>query len=218
MSETSELTILTVMGYILSPLGAPEDELVDRCTVAVQEMKKRQSRRMLLIPTGGDPARAGVTEAEVMARLMVQEGASAQDIIREDKAKNTQENAIFVMKIISDFLKAENFRESSTLIAVSSAYHLPFVNWCFRQIISIMKVNIKYECVAAMGAKATEERKIKEQIFMSQFIKNTLEHALKRTGLIKYDENIELEDESQLTVELEELLEKSSQKQKEKLN
>ena len=69
-----------------------------------------------------------------------------------------------------------------------------------------------------MGAKATEERKIKEQIFMSQFIKNTLEHALKRTGLIKYDENIELEDESQLTVELKELLEKSSQKQKEKLN
>ena len=111
MSETSELTIITVMGYILSPLGAPEDELVDRCTVAVQEMKKSQSRRMLLIPTGGDPARAGVTEAEVMARLMVQEGASAQDIIREDKAKNTQENASFVMKIISDFLKAENIKQ-----------------------------------------------------------------------------------------------------------
>ena len=110
MSETSELTIITVMGYILSPLGAPEDELVDRCTVAVQEMKKRPSRRML-IPTGGDPARAGVTEAEVMARLMVQEGASAQDIIREDKAKNTQENAIFVMKIISDFLKAKNIKQ-----------------------------------------------------------------------------------------------------------
>ena len=46
-----------------------------------------------------------------MARLMVQEGASAQDIIREDKAKNTQENAIFVMKIISDFLKAENIKQ-----------------------------------------------------------------------------------------------------------
>ena len=85
--------------------------MVDRCTVAVQEMKKSQSRRMLLIPTGGDPARAGVTEAEVMARLMVQEGASAQDIIREDKAKNTQENASFVMKIISDFLKAENIKQ-----------------------------------------------------------------------------------------------------------
>ena len=112
MNEQSELTIITVMGKILNADGSPSEELKDRCTVGVQEMKKRKGRRMLMIPTGADPKGAGVTEAAAMAGLMVQMGVSPVDIIKEEKAKNTQENAIYVMKIIKEILsKTENIKQ-----------------------------------------------------------------------------------------------------------
>ena len=112
MSEEEELTIITVMGKALSAEGSPSEELVDRCTVGVQEMMKRKGRRKLMIPTGGDPKGAGVTEAEVMAGLMEQMGVFADDIIKEEQAKTTQENAIYVMKIIKELLsKTENIKK-----------------------------------------------------------------------------------------------------------
>ena len=108
----SELTIITVMGKALNADGSPSEELVDRCTVGVQEMKNRIGKRMLMIPTGADPKGAGVTEAAAMAGLMVQMGVSADDIIKEEKAKTTQENAIYVMKIIKELLsKTENIKQ-----------------------------------------------------------------------------------------------------------
>ena len=41
----------------------------------------------MIIPTGGDPVRAGVTEAEVMSGLMQQMGVPAEMIVLEQEAK-----------------------------------------------------------------------------------------------------------------------------------
>ena len=65
-----------------------------------------------MIPTGGDPKGCGVTEAEVMAELMKEMGVPADDIIKEEKAQTTQENAIYVMKIVKEvLLKRENIKQ-----------------------------------------------------------------------------------------------------------
>lgn len=166
-----------------------------------------------MIPTCGDPKGCGVTEAEVMAELMKEMGVPADDIIKEEKAQTTQENAIYVMKIVKEvLLKRENIKqEDITVVAVTSAYHTPWVDWCFRQIISILKVDVKYESVAATGAGATGRGKIEHMKFLTQYLKANMELAMKKIGLMKFDEIIEFEDMSQVNTELEEWLEKTKE-------
>ena len=78
-------SIWTSLGKSLSPLGIPSPELTDRCCVAARVM--REMAGTMIIPTGGDPVRAGVTEAEVMSGLMQQMGVPAEMIVLEQEAK-----------------------------------------------------------------------------------------------------------------------------------
>ena len=84
------LRVVTVLGKRLSPRGQPEAELVDRCAAAARVARAGQvdSEAALVIPTGGDPARAGVTEAAVMARLLAEAGVAAARIVQETRAAN----------------------------------------------------------------------------------------------------------------------------------
>ena len=56
----------------------------------------------------------------------------------ESMASSTTENAIFVMEMV----KAEAEKGQIRLIIVTSAYHLPFTTWCFRQVAAAMKVHL----------------------------------------------------------------------------
>ena len=60
--------IVTVMGKKLGPGGVTSDELVDRCRTAARVM--REVGGSLVIPTGGDSAMTGVTEAEAVLILI----------------------------------------------------------------------------------------------------------------------------------------------------
>ena len=64
------------------------------------------SEAALVIPTGGDPARAGVTEAAVMARLLAEAGVAAARIVQEPRARTTAENAIYVLQLVAARLEA----------------------------------------------------------------------------------------------------------------
>ena len=96
-------------------------------------------------------------------------------------------------------------------MGVTSAYHLPWVNWCFRQIISVMKMNVNYESVAATGAGATGRGKIEKFKFIAQYLKANMELALKKTGLMQWDESFDLEDMTQVNKELDKWLEQSGE-------
>ena len=72
-----------------------------------------------------------------------------------------------------------------------------------------MKMEVKYESVAATGAGATGRAKIEHFKFLTQYLKANMVLGLKRTGLIQLDESIDLEDVSQVYKELDEMLEKS---------
>lgn len=78
---------------------------------------KAQSKLCHILPTGGDPGRHGVSEAEIMQKELIAIGINNSDIITEDKSDNTFENAQFSSRLI---LK-ENF---DYLVLVTSGTHM----------------------------------------------------------------------------------------------
>ena len=64
----TKMLIISVMGQGLNTDGSPKAELVDRVEVGVRKMLELNAD--YIIPTGGDPAGAGVTEAGVMAEII----------------------------------------------------------------------------------------------------------------------------------------------------
>ena len=54
-----------------------------------------------MIPSGGDPAMTGVTEAEVMRGLLMQMGIHAEKIVMETQSKTTIQNAVNVLTLIN---------------------------------------------------------------------------------------------------------------------
>merc|ERR1711945_36054 len=147
----SERIIVTVMGKALEDGGKASEELVDRCRVATKVMSERDV--FMVIPTGGDPVLAGISEAQKMRELMIEMGIAEEKIQIEPKAKTTVENAIFVMEMI----RGETQKGKIKLIIVTSDYHISFSAWCFRQVAAATKMNVEFETVSATGpAKSTE--------------------------------------------------------------
>ena len=74
-----------------------------------------------------------------------------------------------------------------------------------------MKMNVNYESVAATGAGATGRGKIEKFKFIAQYLKANMELALKKTGLMQWDESFDLEDMTQVNKELDKWLEQSGE-------
>ena len=122
----------------------------------------------LVIPTGGDPAMVGISEAEVMRGLMMEMGIQPDKIAAETEAQTTVQNAIFVLKMIKEKLEAEQTK--TRLKIVTSAYHLPYTAWLFRQVAAALKMDIQLESEAATGAGAYDSFNIGWALFMAKNI------------------------------------------------
>ena len=145
-----EQRIVTVMGKALEHGGVASEELVDRCRTAARVMGEVEGT--LVIPTGGDPARKGVSEAEVMRGLMMEMGIQPEKIVLETEARSTLQNAVNVMKMVKERLEAKQMK--TKLIVVTSAYHLPYTTWLFRQVATVMDLECEIQSVAATGSGA----------------------------------------------------------------
>ena len=110
------------------------------------------SEAALVIPTGGDPARAGVTEAAVMARLLAEAGVAAARIVQEPRARTTAENAIYVLQLVAARLEAAEAGSEVRVVVVTSAYHLPLALWMFRQAASVLPLRVSVRGEAALVA------------------------------------------------------------------
>ncbi|MCR5735700.1 MAG: YdcF family protein [Lachnospiraceae bacterium] len=69
-----------------------------------------------LIFSGGQGADEVISESEAMARYAVENGVPAENIIREDKSKNTEQNIRFSSQLMED--------QTSRFAIVTSSYHL----------------------------------------------------------------------------------------------
>jgi len=75
------------------------------------------SCRILL--SGGDPQGVGISEAQVMGRELMELGVKKEDILLEEKSRNTYENAKF-----SKVLLREQIKKTKLTILVTSGGHL----------------------------------------------------------------------------------------------
>ena len=162
--------IVTVMGKALESGGGASEELVDRCRTAARVMGEVEGA--LVIPTGGDPVGAGISEAEVMRGLMMEMGIQQEKIAVETEAQTTVQNAVYVLKMIQEKMEADQTK--ARLIIVTSAYHLPYTAWLFRQVAAALKMNIEMETEVATGAGAYDSPNISWATFMASWLKITL--------------------------------------------
>ena len=146
-----EQRIVTVMGQALKRGGQASEELVDRVRTAARVMGEVEAT--LVIPTGGDPANKGVTEAEVMRGLLIEMGIDAEKIILESAAGSTLQNAVYVMRMVQERLETNKVKKTKVIV-VTSAYHLPYTGWLFRQVTAAMNLDIEIGMVAATGTGA----------------------------------------------------------------
>lgn len=114
---------ILVFGAALKADGTPQKVLIARIKAAVAHGNSCVS--CLYIVTGGNP-KQGITEAEMMKQLLMQNGVYEDQIICEDKATKTIESVI----LCSALLKKMGFLQKKTrVVVVSNAYHLPRCCW-----------------------------------------------------------------------------------------
>ena len=76
-----------------------------------------------LIATGGDPAGAGKTEADVMAELLTRAGVPRSSIMLEPLAENTVQNALLSLPLIPS--------NATVIHLVTSDFHMPRASYLF---------------------------------------------------------------------------------------
>jgi uncharacterized SAM-binding protein YcdF (DUF218 family) len=103
------------------------DKGADRVTHAMQLYKLGKVKKILI--TGGqgfDPTNDN-TEALLLQNFLILSGVNEQDIILEDQAKNTYQNAIFSQKI----LQGLDYNFNQPLLIITSAFHMKRSQACF---------------------------------------------------------------------------------------
>ncbi|MEX0882298.1 MAG: YdcF family protein [Cyclobacteriaceae bacterium] len=102
----------------------------DRATHAMQLYKMGKIKNILV--TGGQGFAAGHdrTEAQLLTDFLILAGVDPNDIITENKAKNTRENALFSDRILSGM----GYDHNSNLLVITSAFHIKRAKACFEKV------------------------------------------------------------------------------------
>lgn len=114
---------IVVFGAALKADGSPQRVLVERIKAAVAYGSRCSSP--LYLVTGGNP-KQGITEAEIMKRLLLQNAVHENQIICEDQAQNTIQSVVLCNKLLS---KLRYLPKNTQIAIVSNAYHLPRCRW-----------------------------------------------------------------------------------------
>ena len=111
---------IVVLGYQLNPDGTMAEELIGRCTVALN--CANQYPNAFIAVTGGGTAfrKPEFTEADQMAAWLKENGVDENRIIVENLSQTTVQNAQFLEKIL-----LEQYPQVKTLAIVTSDYHIP---------------------------------------------------------------------------------------------
>jgi uncharacterized SAM-binding protein YcdF (DUF218 family) len=106
------------------------DKGADRATHAVQLYKEGKLKRTLITGGQGFQPKNNQREAILLANFMVTAGVPREDLIIEEEAKNTRENALFTMRILE--ARGENLDQRFLLI--TSAFHMKRAEGCFDKV------------------------------------------------------------------------------------
>ena len=125
LPDTDELCMV-VLGFQLNPDGSMRDELTGRLNVAKASAEKYPNAFVLC--TGGPTAydNKDATEADVMARWLIENGISEKRVIAENKSLTTAQNAMYSLNILD-----EKYPQVTKLAVISSDYHIASGNLLF---------------------------------------------------------------------------------------
>eukprot|EP01059_Diplonema_ambulator_P023997 TRINITY_DN3972_c0_g3_i1.p1 TRINITY_DN3972_c0_g3~~TRINITY_DN3972_c0_g3_i1.p1 ORF type:complete len:330 (+),score=89.70 TRINITY_DN3972_c0_g3_i1:45-992(+) len=114
--------VLIILGQCLNNDGSVPDILKARVTGGADVHAKltKEGKECCVIVTGGDTSRVGRTEAAVMEELL---GRGVR-VVKEEKARNTLENAYYCGAIIES-LKGNGDKDVEAVHLITSAFHLP---------------------------------------------------------------------------------------------
>ncbi len=128
---------IIVLGQSLEENGQPSQTLLNRVngTVSYYNNNTNLSTSVTIIPTGGDPAKVGITEAQVMKNLLVNQGVPTEDILLEVMAQNTMENAYYCVDLLED-------NNASVVALLTSDFHMPRASYIFDAVFNNLTDNI----------------------------------------------------------------------------
>lgn len=110
---------LVVLGFELNPDGSIRNELKQRLQLALDCSK--QYPNAYIICTGGGTAKNNedVTEADQMAKWLIEKGVDEKRIIVENQSLTTVENAVYTYRILSN-----EYPQIKQLAILTSDYHI----------------------------------------------------------------------------------------------
>ena len=117
---------IVILGFELNDDGTMQDELIGRLNVALACAS--QYPNAYVVCTGGGTAKNNkdVTEADLMAKWLVENGLEESRLIIENKSMTTLENAGFTYQIL-----LEKYPQVKEIALITSSYHIPWGSLIF---------------------------------------------------------------------------------------
>lgn len=88
------MTVAIVLGNWLNNDGSIS-KLLEKRLLMAKELYFNKEVDKLIVSGGLANKKAGISEAEAMAKILIKDGVKEEDIIIENKSKTTNENALF---------------------------------------------------------------------------------------------------------------------------
>lgn len=119
------MLISVTLGNRLNDDGSITDIMRKRLDLT-KEFNKQYHPDVIICSGGLANPKAGYTEAQVMKRILVEEGLDKDKILEENDSMTTKENAIYSLKLIRSLANTEPI----TICVISSSEH--FVHYSYK--------------------------------------------------------------------------------------
>ena len=137
-----------------------------------------------LILSGGDPAKVGITEAQVMARIADDEYVDSAKVILENEARSTVQNFLYGFKIITQLC---NDQGPVHVTIVTSDYHAARTFYVAHSVLRSMDLRLELEVVSAF----TQDEEYRKEKFTGELasLQTTVNYLLNKYQLKPLPQN-----------------------------
>lgn len=151
LPEDDSLCIV-VMGFALNYDGTMRNELLGRLQTALDSAEQYPNAYILCSGGGTAQGNPGATEADVMAKWLIEQGVDPRRVIVENRSYSTELNAAYSLRILS-----EEYPEVDSLALISSDYHLRRCNVLFYAAFVLNNCENRNTIVGSAGFDAGHE-------------------------------------------------------------
>lgn len=121
---------IVVLSGVANPQQEPKDRIhfnkgADRIVHAIDLYKRGHAPKIIITGGSGTLTDTTLIESDKLRNFAIQSGVPAADVILEDKARNTAENALYTMQLVD---------HNSKLLVVTSAFHSRRAKMCFNEL------------------------------------------------------------------------------------